>query len=139
MSRKTFQYAPASQAPLGLSDHPFYGLELDDEQKAFRDAIYDREKLIILCNSKAGTGKSTIALGTANLLVQYGLYNGIVYIVSPTMEQKQGYLPGSVEEKTAPYSEPLLDAMSTLGIPESVLISDDNITSGTCPTRPRES
>ena len=106
---------------------PFYGLDLDEDQKHFRDAIYNPDKLIILCNSKAGTGKSTIALGTANILVQYGLYNGIVYIVAPTMEQKQGYLPGTVEEKTAPYIEPLLDAMSTLEIPPNALISDDNI------------
>lgn len=27
----------------------------------------------------------------------YGRYNGIVYIVSPTQEEKQGYLPGTQE------------------------------------------
>ena len=127
MTRKTFQYRSPSEAPSTLKNQPFYGLNLDEEQQAFRDAIYDKEKLIVLCNSKAGTGKSTIALGTANLLVQYGFYNGIVYIVSPTMEQKQGFLPGSGEEKTAPYIEPLIDAMNTLGIPDSVLVSDNNM------------
>lgn len=127
MVKKNFQYSTPDKAPETLTDEQFYGLVLDDEQKAFRDAIYNKEKLIILCNSKAGTGKSTIALGTANILVQYGFYNGIVYIVSPTMEQKQGYLPGTAEEKTAPYMEPLIDAMHTLGIPDNTLISDDNL------------
>ena len=127
MAKKNFQYSTPDKAPATLQNEQFYGLRLDEEQQAFRDAIYDREKLIVLCNSKAGTGKSTIALGTANLLVQYGFYDGIVYIVSPTMEQKQGYLPGGVEEKTAPYIEPLLDAMHTLDIPDNALISEDNI------------
>lgn len=127
MAKKNFQYSTPENAPESLHGEPFYGLRLDTEQEAFRDAIYDKEKIVVLCNSKAGTGKSTIALGTANLLVQYGFYNGIVYIVSPTMEQKQGFLPGGVEEKTAPYIEPLLDAMHTLGIPDNALVSDDNI------------
>lgn len=127
MAKKNFQYTSPSNAPTSLEDEPFYGLRLDEEQKAFRDAIYNPDNIIVLCNSKAGTGKSTTALGTANLLVRYGFYDGIVYIVSPTMEQKQGFLPGGVEEKTAPYMEPLIDAMNTLGIPESCLISDDNL------------
>lgn len=127
MAKKNFQNQFSGTPPKTLQNENFYGLNLDDEQKAFRDAIYDPSKLVVVCNSKAGTGKSTIALGTANILVQYGLYNGIVYIVSPTMEQKQGFLPGGVEEKTAPYIEPLLDAMNTLGIPESSLITSDNM------------
>lgn len=114
-------------APKTLEDHPFYGLNLDPEQVIFRDAIWDPEKTVVLCNSKAGCGKSTIALGVANLLVQYGLKDGIVYIMSPTQEQRQGYLPGTAEEKNAPYMQPLIDAMNTLGIPEYALISDDNI------------
>ena len=112
-------------APSTLKDHPFYGLNLDPEQEAFRDAIWDPNKTIIACDSKAGVGKSTIAVGTANLLVQYGFYDGIIYIMFPTQEQRQGYLPGTIEEKSAPYMQPLLDAMITLGIPEYTLISDD--------------
>ena len=46
----------------------------------------------MFCNAKAGTGKTLIATATANLLYQYGRCNGIVYIASPTQEQKQGYL-----------------------------------------------
>ena len=56
--------------PANLSDHPFYGLELDAYQKVFRDAIWDKEKLIVFCNAKAGTGKTLIATATANLRFQ---------------------------------------------------------------------
>lgn len=114
-------------APKSLKDQPFYGLELDPEQEAFRDAIWDPMKTVVVCNSKAGAGKSTIAVGTANLLVEYGRYDGIIYIMSPTQEERMGYLPGTLEEKAAPYMQPLLDAMITLGIPEYALVSDDNI------------
>ena len=78
--------------PENLNEHPFYGFELDENQKAFRDAIWSADKTIVFCNAKAGTGKTTIATGVADLLVKYGRYNGIVYISSPCMEEKQGYL-----------------------------------------------
>ena len=104
------------KAPTDLKDHPFYGLELDEEQKSFRDAIWNKENLIVFANAKAGTGKTLIAVATANLLVQYGLYDGIVYVVSPVQEEKSGYLPGTAENKTEPYIAPLYDALAKLEI-----------------------
>lgn len=114
-------------APVTLKDHPFYGLTLDPEQEAFRDAIWDPKKTVVVCNAKSGSGKSTIALATANLLVLYGRYDGIIYIMSPTQEERMGYLPGTIEEKSAPYMQPLIDAMIALDISEGALISDDNM------------
>ena len=116
------------QAPRSLKGEPFYGLTLDPEQEVFRDAIWNPEKKVVICNARAGTGKSTIALGVANLLVQYGFYNGIVYVMFPTMEQRLGYLPGTLEEKAAPYMQPLCDAFYTLGLdPQQVILSEDNV------------
>lgn len=102
--------------PKTLDGNPFYGLELDEKQAAFRDAIWNPEKLIVFCNAKAGTGKTTIAAATANLLCDYGFYDGIVYIASPTQEQKQGYLAGSIEEKSEPYFEPFYQALTRIGV-----------------------
>lgn len=102
--------------PETLSEHPFYGLKLDKEQEIFRDAIWNKDKLIIFCNAKAGTGKTTIATATANLLVKYGFYNGIVFLASPTMEQKQGYLKGTIEEKSEPYFFPFYQALERIGV-----------------------
>ena len=115
------------QPPRDLIDHPFYGLKLDPEQEKFRDAIWDLEKTVVVCDSKAGTGKTLIALATANLLVQYGLKDGIIYIMTPTQEQAQGYLPGTIEEKSAPYMQPLVDAMNSLEISPYCLQTEDNI------------
>jgi len=123
----TTQYSP-EDAPKTLKDHPFYGLDLDPEQEVFRDAIWNKEIKVIICNAKAGCGKSTIALATANLLYQYGFYGGIVYVMFPTQEQRLGYLPGTLEEKAAPYMQALCDACITLGLdPVQCIASEDNI------------
>ena len=97
--------------PTNLDNHPFYGLKLDENQRTFRDNIWDKDKLIVFCNAKAGTGKTTIATATAELLVQYGRYDGIVYIISPYGEGKQGFLPGSITEKSEVYFEPFYQAL----------------------------
>ncbi len=120
MARKsapnTVQDAPKEKAPQTLADHPFYGLKLDEYQIAFRDAIWSGDKNIVFCNAKAGTGKTLIATATADLLCRYGRYKGISYIASPTQEQKQGYLKGTIEEKSEPYFEPFYEALEKIGV-----------------------
>ena len=123
---KIFQATTYSDPPKTLKDHPFYGFNLDPEQEAFRDAIWDPEKVAIFCNARAGTGKSLISVGVANLLVKYGLYSGIVYVMFPTQEQAQGYLPGSIEEKSAPYMQPLIDALISIGEEPNIVIKSEN-------------
>lgn len=113
--------------PKTLDENPFYGIEIDDEQKAFRDAIWDSNKLIVFCNAKAGTGKTLIATATANLLVQYGLYDGIVFIAAPVQESKIGFLPGDIEDKTLPYFEPFYQALIKLNINPNTAINQSSI------------
>ena len=115
------------EPPVTLEDHPFYGIQLDNDQKAFRDAIWNPEKLIVFCNAKAGTGKTFIATATANLMVEYGRYNGLVYISSPTQEGKLGFLPGEIEDKVAIYSEPFWEALLKLNINPNTAINQVNI------------
>ncbi len=115
MARKSISIS-YDNPPETLSEHPFFGFKLDEEQVKFRDAIWDKDKLIVFCNARAGTGKTTIATATADLLVKYGFYKGIVYIASPTQEQKQGYLKGTIEEKSEPYFEPFYQALMKIGV-----------------------
>ena len=91
----------------------FYDMTLDEEQIAFIKAIKDKSKTIIFCDAPAGTGKTTLAMGAANLLYldKRNDLDGIVYIVSPYGEGKQGYLPGSITEKSEVYYEPAYQAM----------------------------
>lgn len=102
--------------PTTLNGHPFYGFELDPQQQDLAEKIWSPDYDIIMCNAAAGSGKTLVALGVANLLVQYRRYNEVIYLVSPTQEQKIGYRPGNTEDKLAPYFMPLYDAAVNLGI-----------------------
>lgn len=115
--------------PKTLENHPFFGLKLDSEQMAFRDAIWNDDYIAIFSNSKAGTGKTTLAIATSMLLVEYGKYSGIYYMTEAGVhESKQGLLPGSLEEKSAPLFAPLYQAVSRLGYdPQRVIVNDFNM------------
>jgi len=110
MAKKTQKTIDYSNPPQTLSEHMFFGMTLDEEQKAYRDAIWSEDKLIVFCDAKAGSGKTQIAVMTAELLYKYGRYEGIVYITAPVQEGKLGFLPGTVQEKLEVYNEPFYQA-----------------------------
>lgn len=113
--------------PEDLSQHPFYGIELDEEQKIFANAIWNPNIDIVFCNAKAGSGKSLVATGVANLLVQYGLFDSIVYIMSPYGERKQGWLPGTITEKSSVYFEAFYQALISCNVNPHTAINDDSM------------
>lgn len=128
-SRSTETKIEKLDPPKTLKDHPFFGLKLDAEQEAFRDAIWSDEYDVVFTNSKAGTGKTTLAVATAMLLVEYGKYSGIYYMTEAGVHEfKQGLLPGSLEEKSAPLFAPLYQAVARLGYdPQRVVVNDFNM------------
>lgn len=95
-----------------------YEFDLDADQEVFVGHIMSPDKTIVFCNARAGTGKTTIAMGAANILVQdkRNKYDGIIYIVSPYGEDKQGYLPGDITQKSEIYYEPAYQAMAECGL-----------------------
>ena len=132
MAAKKRTTAPAvdySNAPETLEDHIFYGLDLTEEQKVFRDAIWNPEYDAVIVDACAGSGKTTVALATAMMMVQYGRYDKIVYLVAGGVyEHKQGLLPGTLAEKSAPMYAPLYQACVRLGYdPDQIVANDDNI------------
>ena len=101
-----------------------YGMTL--EQRNFADNIYNDEKLIVFCNARAGTGKTTVAVAVAKLLCQEKRYDGLVYIFSPVEDDKMGFRPGTQNEKEAAYLTPLKDALCEVGdMPEKSIICSD--------------
>ena len=110
--------------------HMFYDMVLDEDQVAFTKAIKDMNKTIVFCDAPAGTGKTTLAMGAAKLLY-YDKRNdldGIVYIVSPYGEGKQGYLPGSITEKSEVYYEPAYQAMIEVGMNPNTDVLGESMT-----------
>lgn len=113
--------------PVTLDDSPFYGLQLDEEQMAFANAIWNPDIDIVFCNAKAGTGKTTIAVGVANMLVSYGLFNEMIYIMSPYGEKKQGWLPGTITEKSSVYFEAFYQALVNCNVNPNSAINTDSM------------
>ena len=92
------------------------GFKLSEEQWRFCESIYDPNIDIVFCDAPAGSGKTTLAVATACLLKEQGRYDNITYCFSPVNFQSQiGLLPGGVEEKVAPFMEPLYEALATIG------------------------
>lgn len=110
MVKKNQRIPEYSNPPKTLDNHIFFGMKLDAQQKAYRDAIWSDDKIIVFCDARAGSGKTQIAVMTAELLHKYGRYDGIVYITAPVQEGKLGFLPGTVQEKLEVYNEPFYQA-----------------------------
>ena len=117
------------EIPATLENHIFYGMDLDEDQKKLREAIWSREKETVICEACAGSGKTTIALGTAIMLVEYGLYSGIIYqVAGGVYESRQGLLPGTLQQKSQPLFAPLYQAVTRLGYdPDRLIVSEDNM------------
>lgn len=115
------------EMPKNFNDRPFYDIELDSEQLEFANAIINPNIDIIFVNSKAGTGKTTIATGASDILVKHGVFDSIVYIMSPYGERKQGWLPGSITEKSSVYFEAFYQALNNCGINSFIAINDDTM------------
>lgn len=83
----------------------------------------------MICDACAGSGKTTIAVGTAIMLVEYGLYSGIIYqVAGGVYESRQGLLPGTLQQKSQPLFAPLYQAVARLGYdPDRIIASDENM------------
>lgn len=104
-------------------------LKLDESQRRFLECCLDRDALIVFCDAPAGSGKTTIAMDAANVLVhdKRNDLSEIVYIVSPYGEGRQGYLPGTLTEKSEVYFEPAYQAMVECGMTPYADVCTDNM------------
>lgn len=91
----------------------FFGLRntMTDEQREFESYIMNNKDLLVICDSLAGTGKTTIAIACAKMLVSSKKYDGLYYIFSPVEERTLGYSTGDIQEKEAKYLQPLKDGL----------------------------
>lgn len=108
--KKSFDY---EHPPEKLDGHIFYGLALDPEQTAFRDAIWDEGKEVVFVDAPAGTGKSLISVATSVLMVRSHRYDEIVYVMH-SVGDAQGFLPGTISEKSSVWFEPLYQALESI-------------------------
>ena len=88
----------------------------DRHQYAYIQALWASPEIVqaVFCEAKAGTGKTTIAVLAGAYAVEGGEYERIIYVRNALPIRELGYLPGSLEEKEAPYFAPLMDALENV-------------------------
>ncbi|MEC7487173.1 MAG: PIN domain-containing protein, partial [Verrucomicrobiota bacterium] len=93
--------------PKGIRINP-----LNHDQRMLMDALLDEDIKLITCCGKAGTGKTFISMAMAlyQTLGKDNLYERI-FITRPLVHigKDTGALPGTLEEKMAPYIAPFFD------------------------------
>jgi PhoH-like ATPase len=86
------------------------------EQHFALDALLDDRVKLVTLMGKAGTGKTLLAMAAGlKLVVQNREFRRLV-VARPTIPvgKELGFLPGSLEEKLAPWMQPIHDALEML-------------------------
>jgi PhoH-like ATPase len=98
--------------PKGIRLNP-----LNDEQRMLMDALLDEDIKLVTCIGKAGTGKTLVSIAMAlyQAIGEDNLYER-VFITRPLVHigKDTGALPGTLEEKMAPYIAPFYDNLEVL-------------------------
>jgi phosphate starvation-inducible protein PhoH and related proteins len=90
-----------------------FNVQLNEEQKAAKQVIIDNKITVI--KGQAGSGKSLVAAQVAlDLLFKKEVERIILTRPAVTSGEEIGFLPGSKEEKLAPYTAAIYDNMYRL-------------------------
>jgi PhoH-like ATPase len=87
------------------------------EQHFALDALLDDRIRLVTLMGKAGTGKTLLALAAGLRRTVFDREFRRLVVARPTvsMGKELGFLPGSLEEKLAPWMQPIHDALEMLG------------------------
>lgn len=92
-----------------------YGIKSRNAEQTFAlDALTNNDIPLISMTGKAGTGKTLLAIASA---LQSKKYYRQIYIARPVVPLSNkdiGYLPGDIEDKLAPYMQPLWDNIKVI-------------------------
>jgi phosphate starvation-inducible PhoH-like protein len=91
-------------------------------QEKYIVSLLDETQDIVIAHGPAGTGKTYLAMQAAIKALREGSCERIV-LTRPAVEvedEKHGYLPGTLEEKMAPWTRPLLDVMREYYTPQEI-------------------
>jgi len=105
-----------------------FGIQLNEEQKDAKEAILNSTVSVI--RGKAGSGKSLLAAQIAlDMLFKKEVERIIIARPAVTAGEQIGFLPGTKEEKMAPFTAPVYDNMYRLYNKEKIesLVADGQI------------
>ena len=93
----------------------------NDSQEIYNNLLKQKTKKIVVATGPAGTGKTLFATeyGVKNFLL--GTYEKLIFTrPSVSVDEDLGYLPGTLEEKMAPWVRPIYDVLYNFISPKEV-------------------
>src|SRR6202022_3990236 len=115
---------PDKSVRLVRGDREVFGLRgRSAEQRVALDLLLDQDVGIVSLGGRAGTGKSALALCAGLEAVMERRAHRKVVVFRPVYAvggQELGYLPGSEQEKMAPWAQAVFDPLGALVAPEVV-------------------
>jgi len=93
----------------------------NQSQEYYHNQLKRKNKKIVVATGPAGTGKTLFATewGVRNFLL--GNYEKLIFTrPSVSVDEDLGYLPGTLEEKMAPWVRPIYDILHTFITPKEV-------------------
>jgi phosphate starvation-inducible PhoH-like protein len=90
--------------------------DFTETQKKFLELVFDKNTKMIFVSGPAGTAKTYLSVYAALTLLNQKRISDIIYVRSAveSSDSKIGFLPGEVDDKMAPYIDPLLDKLDEL-------------------------
>jgi len=93
----------------------------NESQEIYNNLLNQKTKKIVVATGPAGTGKTLFATeyGVKNFLL--GTYEKLIFTrPSVSVDEDLGYLPGTLEEKMAPWVRPIYDVLYNFISPKEV-------------------
>lgn len=93
----------------------------NESQEIYNNILKQKTKKIVVATGPAGTGKTLFATeyGVKNFLL--GTYEKLIFTrPSVSVDEDLGYLPGTLEEKMAPWVRPIYDVLYNFISPKEV-------------------
>lgn len=90
-------------------------------QEQYFDTLKNKHRKIIVASGPAGTGKTLFATEFGVKYFLLGVYEKLIFTrPSVTVDEELGFLPGTLEEKMAPWVRPIYDVLYTFLSPREV-------------------
>jgi phosphate starvation-inducible PhoH-like protein len=90
-------------------------------QIAYTNTLRDKSVKIVLATGPAGTGKTLFATEYGVRFFLSGVYDKLIFTrPSVSVDEDLGYLPGTLEEKMAPWVRPIYDILYNFISPKEV-------------------
>jgi len=95
----------------------------NDSQKYYARLLKQKSKKIVVATGPAGTGKTLLATEQGVRMFLSGGYEKLIFTrPSVSVDEDLGFLPGTLEEKMAPWIRPIYDVLYNFITPKEVTV-----------------